>query len=136
MRSVLVLLKKALRKQVTDALDSLYRGQRAPWVRLNPSGEEVLYIHVDDDPMEDLEPESRARVIAALGGVPSFGLYADVSGRHPGRDEVVELAKELLSRFQGFALDDHGHHLWTIQEIRGGTKVDGRGFFEQAPGDP
>jgi hypothetical protein len=132
MRSVLLLLRNAPRKQVTDVLNSLYPGQRDPWVRLDAGGDVVLYIHVEDDPLEDLEPGSGARVIAALGGVPSFGLYADVSGRD-GRGEVVEWAKALLSRFQGFALDDDGHHLWTLEEIRSEKRVEGRGFFAPPP---
>ena len=79
-----------------------------------------------------LRDEYEELLVAIGGQKPSVGLSVDVSGRHPGDDEVRLISQFLLNRFKGFAFDDYlaYSHAWTLEEILSGVKVNGLHFFD------
>jgi hypothetical protein len=54
----------------------------------------------------------------------------DISGRHDGTTQVLELATALLSKFEIYLMDDYTNHFWTLEEITGNTKIEGHCFFD------
>jgi hypothetical protein len=55
---------------------------------------------------------------------------AHVSGRHPGDDEVHQFVRSLLTRFRGAAQDEYTGHMWSLEEIVSGHRVEGHRFFD------
>ncbi|WP_437540127.1 hypothetical protein WME79_41175 [Sorangium sp. So ce726] len=129
MRSVVVFLRDTIESAVTAYLDAAYPEQRDPWV-VFVAGDACLYINLyRDGPRED-EPEDWADIVQRFGGEPAVGVIADVSGRHPGDEQVAAFVAGLLSRFSGAAMDDYTPHLWSLNELRGGHRVRGHPFFD------
>jgi hypothetical protein len=68
---------------------------------------------------------------------------ADVSGRHPGDEQVRDFVYRLLSEFEGLAQDEYTHGFWTLDDIRLerkrtsplSSKQDGYGFFDYRLGE-
>jgi len=54
----------------------------------------------------------------------------DISGRHEGTEEVMELATALLSKFPMYLMDDYTMHCWTYEEIINNVKIEGHKFFD------
>jgi len=54
----------------------------------------------------------------------------DISGRHDGTTEVMELAIALLSKFPMYVMDDYTNHCWTYEEIANETKIERHKFFD------
>jgi hypothetical protein len=132
-RSILVFLSAANRDEVAGFLDSRFvRQENAPWLRLAPAGDPVLYINFIDVKNPDLGDDDEILSIAstALGGTPALAIMADVSGRHAGDVEVREFAGGLLGRFPGVAFDDFSNRAWTLAEIEAGLPVEGMTFFD------
>ncbi len=71
------------------------------------------------------EPEDWADIVQRFGGEPAACVIIDVSGRHPGDEQVAGFVAGLLSRFSGAAMDDYTAHLWSLNELRGGHRVRG-----------
>jgi hypothetical protein len=57
------------------------------------------------------EPEEWADIIRRFGGEPLVGVIVDVSGRHPGDEQVADLVAGLLNRFSEAAMDGFTDHL-------------------------
>ncbi|MGK4004921.1 hypothetical protein WMF31_19980 [Sorangium sp. So ce1036] len=82
-----------------------------------------------DGPREH-EPEDWADIVQRFGGEPAVVVSADVSGRHRGDEQVAGFVAGLLSRFSGAAMDDDTAHLGSLDELRGGHRVQGHPFFD------
>ena len=54
----------------------------------------------------------------------------DISGRHDGTTEVMELVTLLLSEFPIYFMDDYTNHFWTLEEITDNKKIEGHCFFD------
>jgi len=54
----------------------------------------------------------------------------NISGRHDGATEVVELVTALLSEFPMYIMDDYTNHFWTLEEITYNKKIEGHCFFD------
>jgi hypothetical protein len=128
-RSVLVFLRDTTEAEVTAYLDGAYRSQREPWV-VAVDGDACLYIRLYHDGPREHEPEEWADIIRRLGGEPTVGVIADVSGRHPGDKQVAEFVTTLLARFRGAAMDEYTTHLWSLSELRAGRHIEGHPFFD------
>lgn len=129
MRSVVVFLRDTTESAVTAYLDATYPEQREPWV-VFVKGNACLYINLYRDRPLDHEPEEWADIVQRFGGEPAIGVLADVSGRHPGDEQVAAFVAGLLSRFSGAAMDEYTEHLWSLDELRGGHRVQGHPFFD------
>lgn len=129
MRSVVVLLRDTIGSAVTAYLDAAYPEQREPWV-VFVEGDACLYINLYRDGPREHEPEDWAYIVQRFGGEPAACVIADVSGRHPGDEQVAGFVAGLLSRFSGAAMDDYTAHLWSLNELRGGHRVRGHPFFD------
>jgi len=88
----------------------------------------VLYVHLHE--YEDYDPDELREVAGAAGRMPSTGVMIDISGRHPGDEEVRKTVLSLLGAFDGRASDDYTSHAWTLDEIRAGGHVQGHPFFD------
>jgi hypothetical protein len=127
MRSALVLLRDTTSKEVARYLDAVYPSQREPWIAL-VSDDPCLYINLlQGSPFDE---DEREEMIARFDGEPAVTVVADVSGRHPGDEQIFELTSDLLGRFSGAALDDYTSHLWTLEELKRRHLVDGHPFFD------
>ena len=69
-----------------------------------------MYIELYRDGPREHEPDEWADIISRFGGEPAVGVAADVSGRHPGDNQVADLVAGLLTRFRGPAMDDYTTH--------------------------
>ena len=110
MRSVFVLLRETTESEVEAHLNRTYPSQREPWVML-VNGDAHLYICFYRDGPSQHEPEEWANIVQQFGGEPAVSVGADVSGRHPGDEQVAEFVADLLTRFSGAAMDDYTDHL-------------------------
>ncbi len=54
----------------------------------------------------------------------------DISGRHDGTAEVMELVRALFAEFTVYLMDDYTNHFWTPQEIIEGNMIEGHHFFD------
>ncbi|MDC0684406.1 hypothetical protein [Sorangium atrum] len=106
MRSVVVFLRDTTESAVTAHLDAAYPEQREPWV-VFVAGDACLYINLYRHGPLEHEPEDWADIVQRLGGEPAACVIADVSGRHPGDEQVAGFVAGLLSRFSGAAMDDY-----------------------------
>lgn len=130
MRSVFVLFPSATEAELAEYLQRAYPAQAGPpWVALD-NGDPCLYINFYAGLGRDYEPERWADIARRLGGEPTSGLMADVSGRHPGDREVYEFVTGLLTRFDGAAMDEYTTHLWSLGELENGHRVAGHPFFD------
>ncbi|WP_438037351.1 hypothetical protein [Sorangium sp. So ce204] len=129
MRSVVVFLRDTMESAVTAYLDAAYPEQRDPWV-VFVAGDACLYINLYRHGPLEHEPEDWADIVQRFGGEPAACVIADVSGRHPGDEQVAGFVAGLLSRFSGAAMDDYTPHLWSLDELRSGHRVRGHPFFD------
>ena len=60
-----------------------------------------------------------------FGEVPIVNVIADVSGRHPRDQHIQEFVTALLTRFSGAATDGFTSHMWSLDEILSGHRVEG-----------
>ena len=100
-----------------------------------PGSDAILYVSCGgyDWVQEwELEEEYQELLQAINGKVPTVHITADVSGRHPGDEEVRFLARVLLRNFEGYGFDDYlsYSHAWTLDEIESDVLVDGQPFFD------
>jgi hypothetical protein len=133
MDSVVVHLRDATEKQVTDFLGCAYPFQQGPpWI-FEQSGDACLYINVYSEARQEYEPQVWAGVVAALGAEPTVSVIADVSGRHKGEGQERVFVRTMLSQFRGVALDEYTDYCWTLEDIISGKRIKGHSFFD-APG--
>ena len=130
MRSVIVHLRDTTEQEVAGFLQRTYPFQQGPpWIA-HVAGDACLYIDFYRDGPSEHEPKEWAGILASFGGEPSVSVGADVSGRHPGDEQVRDFVGALLGRFGGAAQDDYTNHLWSLEEIVTGHHVQGHAFFD------
>jgi len=118
MRTVLVHLRNTTEEQVVNFLKRTYTYQAGPpWI-CDVGGDACLYINIYRDMELESEPESIANLCNELRCRPTVSISADVSGRHPGDEQVREFVSILLSQFEGLAQDEFTEGFWTLDEIR------------------
>jgi hypothetical protein len=116
MRTVLVHLRSGTEKEITEFLSRTYPKQKGrPWI-CDVNGDACLYINVYRVPVE-FEAERMSSLRKELGCDLRVSLSADVSGRHPGDEQVRDFVYRLLSEFGGLAEDDWTDGWWTLDEI-------------------
>ncbi len=129
MRSVFVFLCDASEEEVSAHLDHTYPTQREPW--LSSVGDDpYLYIDFYREGPTEFEPEEWSDLVERCNGKPPVGVMADVSGRHPGDQQALDFVTNMLTHFNGFAMDDYTEHLWSLEELRTGIRVLGHPFFD------
>ncbi|GAA4364804.1 hypothetical protein GCM10023185_34610 [Hymenobacter saemangeumensis] len=136
MRSIFIYLKTTTADELDLFLNS-YFAQSPPksapgayrWF-WETDGAPVLYIDFYNEYDAELEPETKEALYHALGGPPTTSLSADVSGRHPGDQEVRSFIHLVLSSFEGLAQDDYTDSFWTLLEIEQGHCHLGHPFFD------
>lgn len=130
MRSVFALLKSATNAEVTAFLQRTYSFQMGPpWINA-VQGDPCLYINFVQYKHVVSEPDEQTEIIRQLGHEPSVVIMADVSGRHPGDEQVSRFVTAILTQFPGVAQDEYTPHCWTLDEVLQGDLVDGHPFFD------
>ncbi len=132
----------ALADCTKDEVDELFRqaGYAGPfeesdyrWIFPN-TDDPVLYISLlNPDRFAELGCEDELKeIVQVTGTTPAVFVLVDVTGRHPGRDEVHKVAGDLHTKFKGFGFDDYSSvdYCWTLDEIRGGVRKEGFLFFD------
>ncbi len=129
MRSVLVHLRDAAEAEVTAFLSRRYPSpEPGSWV-LTQKDDPVLYVSIYRDMNTEFEVEQWFALVECLGAEPSVSVAADVSGRHPGDEQVREFVCSLLAAFDGVTQDDYTGHCWTLPEIESGAQAEGHPYF-------
>jgi hypothetical protein len=131
MRSVSMLLFDADTKAVEQHLDLNYTKAADSWLFYFDKDDPALYIFVlpRERHIEECY-EDRTELRDLLQGREYLAVIADVSGRHPGDEQVLAFVESCLSAFHGFAVDDYTDHPWRLEEIRSRSMWDGHPFFD------
>ena len=133
MRSILVHLKNASKSEVIELLNTITSKPNGStgvdWLIASEKDDPVLYIGFYND-YEEFEPEDWNNLLAILGNKPSVSIYADISGRHSGTEEVFTFVERVLTKFDGVAQDDYTDHCWTIEEIKQKSEFQNHPFFD------
>ena len=130
MRSVFIHLRETTEGEVAIFLQRIYTFQTGPpWV-LTLNGDPCLWIDFYRDASREFEPKDWARLVKALGCEPVVSLVVEVSGRHPGDDQVRSVIATTLGEFQGVAQDDFTTRFWTAEEVLSGYRENGHLFFD------
>jgi hypothetical protein len=130
MRAVIVHLKDASEAEVARLLSQNYVQQEGgPWL-CKTAGNVCLYIQFYYDVRIEEGSEGFERLVRDLGFTPAVSVIANVSGRHPGDEEVRSLVSTILQRYEGRAVDEFSDHCWTLQEVISGQLVQGHSFFD------
>ncbi|HWE97357.1 MAG TPA: hypothetical protein VG269_25590 [Tepidisphaeraceae bacterium] len=130
MRSIYLILFDTSVKLVEHHLDQRHPRCGDRWLLNAREGDPVLYIGLDPIESVLVSPEEQLRILDAAGGRTFSLVTVDVSGRHPGNDEVRALIEELLAAFDGLVFDDYTDHPWSLHEIRVNVHKDGHPFFD------
>lgn len=126
MRSVFIYFKEVSRTDIAQFLDDHYTNQgNEHWIF-----RDSLYIGFYDDAETEASPEELDILRSQLGRSDVLAVVADISGRINGLEEANSFCEQLLSEFNGFAMDDYSDHLWTLDEIRSRHRHQGHMFFE------
>ena len=136
MRSVTVHLYSTTEEAVVRLLQRTYPSQQGPpWVA-TIEGDPCLYIHLYRGRGADYEVEEWAAVTQLCGGEPSVSVTADISGRHPGDEQVRQFVITLLGTFGGAAQDEYSNHLWALEDVATNRRVHGHPFFDYKSPSP
>ncbi|WP_459558248.1 hypothetical protein [Lacunimicrobium album] len=127
MRSVFALLRNTTEQEVRDYLDSLYEFSLGEWY-LSDGKSTLLHIGFYNDAAVEIEQEKLADIFKRFGREPAVWVGVDISSRVEIENEVTTFLKGILTRFDGSALDDWSNHLWTLEVILAGQRVEGRRF--------
>jgi len=129
-RSIIVHLRNATEPEVAKFLAETYPTQKGPpWI-CEINGDACLHIDVYRDGLLEYGIEGLQELKQSLGYTPTVSIGADVSGRHPGDDQVRSFVSTILKKFEGRARDDYSDHCWTIEEILSGHLAYGHPFFD------
>ncbi len=141
MRSVIVYLADVKLDVLTMSLSQRYPRQANPWIAVDQKGDPVLYINITEfekwnmglgegwsSDEEGLREEQE--LAARLGSKPAYVVSVDISGRHPGDNEVRTFITNLLPQFMGVVQDEYTRHFWSLTEIQKGMLVKGHPFFD------
>lgn len=135
MRSVFVFFNQIDRDGVKECLDSLCTNyENREWVYFK-QGDPVLYITFDQNNLiNELRCEERQDTQEFLTLLEerrlNLVLIINISGRHPGNEEVLVLLQTIFKKHEGVALDDHTSHAWTLEEITNGYRYQNLTFFD------
>lgn len=117
MRSVFVYLKDAEIEVVRKFLNEVYPSQVDQWI-YSVDNDPCLYIAFYDDFDKEASEQEIAELNETFGALPKTCLMVNVSGRHDGYREVLDLMSSVLNRFDGLAQDDWSDgFFWTLDEI-------------------
>ncbi len=136
MRSVNLHLIGATKEEVAAQLSRIaQKGIADHWY--HPNREHARFtIRFSPGAHSPQPPNTDDEFRGTLGAPPDLTLYLDSghrinpdeAGKQIGAQEVHEVVGQVLERFQGVARDDLTNHLWTLDEIRSGKKINGAGF--------
>jgi hypothetical protein len=130
MRSIFVHLRDASESEVAAFLQETYPFQQGPvWIS-EVVGDACLYIDFFRPDQDGGVPSEWDDIARDFGEVPTVNVIADVSGRHPGDEQIRGLVTALLARFNGAATDGYTCHMWSLDEIVSGHRVEGHPFFD------
>ncbi len=133
MRSVFVYLKEPKTIEIVSLLDNICsnrNGSGEAWLWLK-NDDLVLYIEFYEERFwAEIEPKEWKGLVKKLGSEPELCICVNVSGRHPGKDELFNFLEQLLVKFDGVVLDDYTDYAWEINEILNGKLVKGHPFFD------
>jgi len=135
MRSIFLLFESDLINDISEFLDKYCNSCSGTfpvrqWI-VTKDNNPCLYI--DNIPVEESD-----MYFDDTGGVPlpysqmknPIVWMVDISGRHDGTTEVIELATALLSKFSMYCMDDYTNHCWTYEEIIKKAEIEGHKFFD------
>jgi hypothetical protein len=120
MRSVFLFPTGASRNDTEVRLDTLGQRRELPdqlgfeWLV-----DECLYVRIgtaSESLYADWDTGDLMALTSATGGLPSWALIVDVSGRIPGFDEVARFLRAVMGT-SGYAMDDYSNRVWTLAEI-------------------
>ena len=130
MRSVFLHLQDVNKESLDNFLEQVCRrGRGVRWV-VAVEDDPYLYIDFYPEARRECEAAEWIALAEALGGEPAVSLIVDVSGWHPGDQQVKEFVSAVLSKFHGVAKDEYTKHCWTVQEIPSGHHEEGHPFFD------
>jgi hypothetical protein len=113
-----------------DAICSRRNGQNEAWL-IEKDDDQVLWVEFyENEYWDEVEPVSWEALVAKLGGVPACAICVDVSGRHPGKEELFKFLADFSKRYEGCILDDFTDYSWSVSEILEGKRINGHSFFE------
>jgi hypothetical protein len=134
MRSIFLLFESILTNDISEFLDKYCTSHSGifpvrQWIIVSDN-DPCLYI--DNTPLEEIDLSFEDSGIPLLySQMKNPVVWAvDISGRHNGTAEVMELATALLSTFMMYLMDDYTNHCWTYEEITMNTKIEGHKFFD------
>ncbi|CAH1227015.1 hypothetical protein PAECIP111891_06055 [Paenibacillus allorhizoplanae] len=131
MRSAFVLIDSDESESIFKILDSFSSNyENIQWVYIDDKNDPILYIQFDLQKylLNEIESPENNLLVEIIKSYQVIQI--DISGRHSGDKEVLFVVKELLSKFNGFAMDDYSDHLWHLIEIQNGAKYNGFNFFD------
>jgi hypothetical protein len=133
MRSAYVYLKGPKTDALVSFLDSICTKRKdfdATWL-VETDNDPVLYIDFYEKKYwDEIEPQDWKELVKKLGAEPELSICVDISGRHPGKDELFSFLELLLTSYEGVVLDDYTEYAWNIKEILDGELIEGHPFFD------
>jgi len=125
-----VFLRDTTEQAVNNLLQQIYHCSRGPRWLLPDGVDPYLYVDFYEDARREFETDEWIALRKALGGEPAVSLVVDISGRHPGDEQVKEFVSTVLSNLHGVAQDEYTIHCWSLQEILSGHQEEGHPFFD------
>lgn len=130
MHSIFVHLLDVSRDEISDYFDAhAERGLRDHWYSPKRS-DPVFTIRFPHGNSEFRDAENRRHVVEALGREPELTVQFDAGAKHPGHKELRAFLVALFGEYSGVALDDLSPHVWTVDELKADTHVNGFAFAD------
>ena len=130
MRSVEVYLRNTNQEDVAAFLKQAFPLQEGPpWIHAI-NGDACLYIDFNPYSKNEHEADDWSELVHGLGCEPQVVVTANVSGRHPGDEQVRQFIKTMLTAFEGVAHDEYTAHCWSRDEVLSNHKIQGHHFFD------
>jgi hypothetical protein len=130
MYSVFVHLVNVTRPELADWFDSrAVQGLREHWYFPNRN-DPVFSVRFPHAGAEFKEQGVKERVSAVMGRTPDISVEFDGGGKHPGHKEMRKFLVELLGEYSGVAVDDLSSHVWTVEDLRADTRINGFAFAD------
>ena len=133
MRSIYIYIKENKSSEVASYLDSICTSRKAhneTWL-YEYNNDQFLYIEFYEKKYwDEIHKKDLEKLISKLGTEPKLSLCIDVSGRHPGKEELFSFLKLFLKKYDGVVLDDYTNFAWKLNEILDGKLIEGHPFFD------
>jgi len=133
MRSIFVFIKKSDREQVIACLNSICtkrNGSTDAWIT-ETNGDPVLYVEFSENSFQnEIGANEWNDLVSKLGEEPKMSISVDISGRHDGKNEVMNFLASFLEINEGYVMDDYTDYAWSLNEIRNSVLVEGLPFFD------